>query len=383
MNDDYLLRLNWCKHKVSYPNTLKSLLGQSRSTEERNLIKLAIELEKYKSAMTEQKPVSKQKSKLLRLLNRNTTTTESWQILSVFVRCSIDENVKTEVCKYFTTQGVQKPDLPKSKKTQFSTNTHAPINSEASKQMNEDSVQEACDHTKDNIQLQKNSKVEVKDIEIKEGKSQLSISENIGSICDLTMLCHKLPKYDSFFYDISSDCHFNTITVLGILLKFQTEYQYQEFLSGRKYGDLRSFDCQLNECIRKIQKIEHQMINMKILKDGDSSFKPLEATGFLNKIIDKLAKHISFLDNNLVKCEQIKHLKEDCINIRDYLRKVVEPDQKIESLYLTGPLSPYTQNYSIEDVELRNKLKKKIFTKKIPLLPVFYDLAFDYINFDE
>lgn len=385
MKEDFLLCLNRCKHKLSYPNTLKSLLGQHRCSEEKDLIKLAIELEKYKCALGEQRSLIKHKRKLSRMLVKGTSTTESWKILTLFVQCSIDNTFKTKICEYFKAQTSKNQDVRniENDKTQQASEKHNYTAQEDSKHIEKGFISSVGGNKRITMDQGGFDPLECNSLNNQNYKTKsFDISRNLKCSSGITALFDKLPKYDSFFHDILLESCFKTETVLGISLNFQTRYQYQEYVAGRVYGDLRSFNCQLIECVGKIEKIQKQMANMKILKgENEFSRKPLETIGTLNKAVNKLTRYISFLENNLINCEQVKLLREDCMIIREYLRGIVQPLQKIKELRLTGPLSSYIQNYSVEDMALRNRLKKRIFTAKLPLLPMFYDLAFDHISF--
>lgn len=223
----------------------------------------------------------------------------------------------------------------------------------------------------------------------------------------------KIYQY-SFFYDkiikTMSIKAIHTTELFNITISFSNESEYSSFCDG-KYLNGKRFDIQLINNLLKIKMILNYVRNIKIsFNDYYTTAEHLKIiTQKLNFYVKKINNIRMFLKDNLVETDDIDQIAKDLNQIKNYYKKVVNlikvdniikqlendefsclPKLDLESAYLvehSESISSREQLNNLLNCDVINKKKllisKFIIVKdeKLPFLPVFFDLAWDYIEF--
>ena len=224
----------------------------------------------------------------------------------------------------------------------------------------------------------------------------------IDKIIDLR---HKLADFYSFLDDIyllsdnrhdfeqyKAKCKWNDIT-----LTFETENMKKSFLDGSfHFCDFR-FNTQLAIKILKIENnLKNFKLKIKLLNNG--IFEIFESIKQLNSSVCDFER---FLSDNFVESSFISELKTSCDQVFEYVKGILDYQNgiihndlksfKVPNLFKEiqndlinlnnlKKIDPKKlRTILLETVEKRMKIDDK--PRKMPFLPVFYDLAYEFIEY--
>lgn len=358
-----IIKLNKLKEKKSYLNSVKSLLGQAlradlknneiNSPKDSEILKLAISLETYnqslKESLKEDQNENQKESK-----NKNKSL----------------KSLKSALIHKSNQLKQQDPSHPLPKIVECTVNT-------ASLNLHREHIVSLYNFYEEVLELIKLAKLENDEI--------VNVNNEIVT------------------------------TKWNIPITLQSSYEQQSY-KDRKILPGKRYDVKVINCVIRADKI-FEYLSSKVSENKNekvdnnpnpiniippSSNSPLNMKGriillkYLNIAIKHLKKTIIFLKENLLPTSEIEGLLSDCLEIQQftgcnqYYKNMNNfnknnPNPINTELDLEGPLKQYTHKYrellSTHDIPLKNKLRKRVFKGKLPFLPVFFDLAWDHIQF--
>lgn len=229
-------------------------------------------------------------------------------------------------------------------------------------------------------------------------------SKNCSEIDEIIQLRNQLADYYAFLedvYEMADNRHdFDQYKVKymwnDIIILFETEKILESFKDGTFCLNNYRFNTQLSRKILSLEKAKKNLF--AFLKSNCDVFESFKLANVFFGAICDLER---FLDDNYVESAFIKELKDSCEKVLSFLNKIAEYSNGI----FHSDIDSFTVPKHFEEVSAEiEKLKKekKIDNKKLrsilldivekgleidakprkmPLLPVFYDLANDYIDY--
>lgn len=170
---------------------------------------------------------------------------------------------------------------------------------------------------------------------------------------------------------------FETLKSFGLELKFFNRTDLQQFQRREPFYSVL-FEYKKIDAAIWAEKSMKAVI--KWAKEGLEQEKESKHTHMnvkisqLNKFTTNLTNSMVFLSNNNLPVDELKSLHSDLLSLKSHY-------QSHENLELRGPLEKFESQLELKENELKKKLKKKVFERRLPFLPVVYDLAWDHIKF--
>lgn len=256
-----------------------------------------------------------------------------------------------------------------------------------------------------NRRLLKNMNSEFSKIYSKYNDSFIKNKKGTVEIDTLVSLRNDLADYYSFLDDIyilSDNRHdFDQYKVKfvwnDIPIVFETEKILQSFISNRFLLNDFRFNTQL---ARKILSVENRKKELEsVIVETDDPFKTFEYSSSLIAAVRDLER---FLEDNFVESKFLKRLKLSCEQVHQFFKKLMEyhsgilhdgiDDFRVPECFksVEEALEGMKKSKKIDKTKLRKILldivEKRLTvdckTRRMPFLPVFYDLANDYINYE-
>lgn len=256
-----------------------------------------------------------------------------------------------------------------------------------------------------NRRLLKKENSEFSKIYQKYNDSFIENSKGSADINVLVTLRNDLADYYSFLDDIyilADNRHdFEQYKVKtkwnDIPIVFETEKIHQSFISNRFFLNDFRFNTQL---ARKILLVENRKKDLEsLVAETDDPFKTF---GCSNDLLTAVCDLERFLDENFVESKFLKNLKSSCEQIHLFFKKLMEYHSGVLHSDIDGFKAPECFKSIEKFLEAMKKAKKidqsklrRILleivekrlavdckSRKMPFLPVFYDIANDHINYE-
>lgn len=225
--------------------------------------------------------------------------------------------------------------------------------------------------------------------------------KNCIKVDDLINLRHELADYYSFLEDIyqmaNNNCDTNIFeqykikhTWNDIEILFETQKVLDSFLEKKFFLNDFRFNTQL--CIKILNLENSRNIFIENLKGGMPPFKLFP---ICNNFLIKIEELERFIFDNFVESEFIKNLKEDTILVLSYLKNLFDsfivPDFVVPKNFkdLENELLNLKDHKNYDPKKLRSflleivekRLEVNTKSRNMPFLPIFYDIANDFIDY--
>ena len=131
----------------------------------------------------------------------------------------------------------------------------------------------------------------------------------------------------------------------------------------------------------------------KLIKTVESAESVTVIATYLRRKRGFFAQLNLFMRENLIESQSITHFVEDCHSLDTFYHHILtllkytersEITEKVElkSDFLSQQLIVDIKRLVTEEIRNKKGVYQKLFSEKMPFLPVFYDLANDHIKFD-
>jgi uncharacterized protein YerC len=231
--------------------------------------------------------------------------------------------------------------------------------------------------------------------------------KNELNLDDLISLRHSFAKYYAFLDDVyvlNENKHdFDQYRInhmwKDINLQFETRDVLDSFLSGSFSLKDHRFNTQI--AIR-VLKFDSDLKNFTSALDSNENFIKVVSKRF-HELLRSVEDLYRFLDDNFVVSEFVLSMRESILTLNKFFSALLDYRKGVESINIESFKAPAAfEKYSAYFENLKNNksvspkvLKKMLLnafeksyvcndTKRLmPLLPVFYDIAYDYIEYPE
>lgn len=257
------------------------------------------------------------------------------------------------------------------------------------------------------IRVLKKSDLDIKDVYLEYITCFKNNHIGILDINDLVRLRHKLANYYAFLddiYNLADNRHdFDQYKINykwhDISVLFETQELFDEFLSGKFFIEDHRFNTQMALRILKFEESKKIFLeklttdNLLILELFDKS-KILLNTGkqlklFLeenfieSKYVNQMYNAVSEVDVFITKLLEFKNGAIDAI---EYIDNFIVPEyfKEFETVLNSLKAKKTVDTKKLKQLLLKileNNIKGEFKARNTPLLPIFYDLANDYIKY--
>ncbi len=253
----------------------------------------------------------------------------------------------------------------------------------------------------------KEETAEFKDKYIKYLKCFRDNEKGSVSIDDLVTLRHGMSEYYAFLddiYNLADNRHdFDKYKINykwhDITLLFETQKLLEDFLSNKFFLEDHRFNTQMAVRISRFENAKNHFIT----KLSDNNVQILDLFNSSNDFLNKSINLKNFLDDNFIESKYVNETILAIQSVHQFISKLLEYNNGIIEVYNyieDFEVPTYFIEYKTMFNQLKNKktvsqkkLKELLFSlinnrvegdfrnRNAPLLPIFYDLAYEFIEY--